>query len=211
MSYAFELLGLERRDDEEIGRGVRGYCEGVAADPRAGAATPSRPGGRIVIVVNDRRGLYEGILADAGLRLEERIARHVNRRTGRRNGEYFEDVLVAVPARRRVRPRAGLTASARRPSSSIFALGRVELADADPVELLAAFPEANGLLEVGAAALELGDDPLELCPRLLEGELGAHSRDLLDARAEARPRRARRRPGSRARPPGRAHDAGRRS
>ena len=30
-AYAFELLGLERRDEAEIGRGVRGYCEGVAA------------------------------------------------------------------------------------------------------------------------------------------------------------------------------------
>jgi hypothetical protein len=50
------------------------------------------------VVVNDRRGLYDGILADAGLRLEERTARHVNRRTGRRNGEYYEDVLVAVRA-----------------------------------------------------------------------------------------------------------------
>ena len=102
--YAFELLGLERRDADEIGRGLDGYCEGVArilARARAALA----PGGRVVVVVNDRRGLYEGILAEAGLRLEERSARHVNRRTGRRSGEYFEDVLVAVPARR-VRPRA---------------------------------------------------------------------------------------------------------
>jgi DNA methylase len=93
--YAFELLGLERRDDEEIGRGVAGYCEGVS-EILARAREALVPGGRIVIVVNDRRGLYEGILADAGLRLEERTARHVNRRTGRRNGEYYEDVLVAV-------------------------------------------------------------------------------------------------------------------
>jgi hypothetical protein len=105
-AYAFELLGLERRDAEEIGRGVAGYCDGVAEIlARAGRALA--PGGRIVIVVNDRRGLYDGILRAAGLRLEERSARHVNRRTGRRNGEYFEDVLVAVPAgRRRVSPRA---------------------------------------------------------------------------------------------------------
>jgi hypothetical protein len=96
-AYAFELLGLERRDEEEIGRGLAGYCEGVAEIlGRAGHAL-SR-GGRIVVVVNDRRGLYDGILADAGLRLEERTARHVNRRTGRRNGEYYEDVLVAVRA-----------------------------------------------------------------------------------------------------------------
>ena len=103
--YAFELLGLERRDEDEIGRGVAGYCEGIAADPRPRARAPWRPGGKVVVVVNDRRGLYEGILAEAGLRLEERSARHVNRRTGRRNGEYYEDVLVAVAARRRVRPR----------------------------------------------------------------------------------------------------------
>jgi DNA modification methylase len=93
--YAFELLGLERRDAEEIGRGVAGYCEAVAEIlRRAGEALA--PGGRVVIVVNDRRGLYDGILADAGLRLQQRTARHVNRRTGRRKGEYYEDVLVAV-------------------------------------------------------------------------------------------------------------------
>ena len=104
-AYAFELLGLERRDAEEIGRGVAGYCEAVA-EILGRARGALAPGGRIVVVVNDRRGLYEGILGAAGLRLEERSARHVNRRTGRRNGEYFEDVLVAVRGRRRVRPRA---------------------------------------------------------------------------------------------------------
>jgi hypothetical protein len=45
--------------------------------------------------VNDRRDLYPEILDLAGLRLEHRVRRHVNRRTGRRAGEFFEDVLVA--------------------------------------------------------------------------------------------------------------------
>src|SRR5207237_58598 len=54
-----------------------------------------RPGAPVLIVVNDRRDLYPEILARAGLRLEERLRRHVNRRTGRRAGEFFEDVLVA--------------------------------------------------------------------------------------------------------------------
>ncbi len=103
--YAFELLGLERRDEEEIGRGAAGYCEALA-EILGRARRVLSPGGRVVVVVNDRRGLFDGILDAAGLRLEERRARHVNRRTGRRNGEYFEDVLVAVPARRPVRPRA---------------------------------------------------------------------------------------------------------
>ena len=56
-----------------------------------------RRGGKIVIVVNDRRGLYDGILAAAGLKLEDRILRHVNRRTGRRRGEFYEEVLIATP------------------------------------------------------------------------------------------------------------------
>ncbi len=101
-AYAFELLGLERRDEVEIGKGVEGYCEGVAAVlERAGRAL--RRGGRLVVVVNDRRRLYDGILREAGLRLEDRVVRHVNRRTGRRSGEYFEEILVARPPLRRGR------------------------------------------------------------------------------------------------------------
>ncbi len=55
-------------------------------------------GGRVCIVVNDRRGLYPSILDRAGLRLVERRERHVNRRTGRRAGEYYESVLVCRSA-----------------------------------------------------------------------------------------------------------------
>jgi DNA modification methylase len=95
--YAYELLELERRDADEIGRGVKGYCEDIAA-VLARAAGALRSGGKIVVVVNDRRRLYDGIVAAAGLQLEDRVVRHVNRRTGRRNGEYFEEVLVLTPA-----------------------------------------------------------------------------------------------------------------
>jgi hypothetical protein len=95
-AYAFDLLGLDRRDADEIGRGVRGYREDIAAVLRR-ARKALRRSGRVVVVVNDSRGLYDGILAAAGLRLEERILRQVNRRTGRRNGEYYEEILVARP------------------------------------------------------------------------------------------------------------------
>jgi hypothetical protein len=51
------------------------------------------------VVVNDRRDLYPAILEHAGLRLVDRLERHVNRRTGRRAGQYFESVLVAIRER----------------------------------------------------------------------------------------------------------------
>jgi hypothetical protein len=97
--YAYELLGLEEFRELELGKGssraaLAAYVEGVAgvlANVR-GALRPDAP---VVIVINDRRELYPEILERAGLRLEERYRRHVNRRTGRRAGEFFEDVLVA--------------------------------------------------------------------------------------------------------------------
>jgi DNA modification methylase len=95
-AYAYELLGLERRDADEIGRGVKGYCDDIAA-VLSRARRALRRGGKVVIVVNDRRGLYDGILASAGLELEDRVLRHVNRRTGRRRGEFYEEVLIAKP------------------------------------------------------------------------------------------------------------------
>ena len=53
-----------------------------------------RRGAPVCIVVNDRRNLYPEILERAGLRLDERLERHVNRRTGRRAGEYYESILI---------------------------------------------------------------------------------------------------------------------
>jgi len=104
-SYAYELLGLDERRDSELGRPARGtsraaieeYVEGVA-DVLANARSSLALGGRVCIVVNDRRDLYPDILRRAGLKLVDRHERHVNRRTGRRAGEYYESILVATVA-----------------------------------------------------------------------------------------------------------------
>jgi DNA modification methylase len=105
-AYAYALLGLSERSGAEIGsarRGstrtaVRAYVDDMAS-ALAAAARPLPAGAPVVIVVNDRRGLYDEILERAGLSLESQLLRHVNRRTGRRAGEYFEEVLTArVPA-----------------------------------------------------------------------------------------------------------------
>jgi hypothetical protein len=97
--YAYELLALEDRGKSELGRGssreaVAEYVAGVAEVLQRSAAS-ARRNAPVIVVVNDRRDLYPEILARAGLRLEHRLRRHVNRRTGRRAGEFFEDVLVA--------------------------------------------------------------------------------------------------------------------
>jgi hypothetical protein len=103
--YAYELLGLDERREAELGRPARGvgreairaYVEGVA-DVLANARRHLTPGAPVCIVVNDRRDLFPEVLRRAGLRLEDRLERHVNRRTGRRAGEYFESVLVCRAA-----------------------------------------------------------------------------------------------------------------
>jgi SAM-dependent methyltransferase len=101
-AYAYALLDLAPRSQEEIGsrsrgsgaRAVTGYADDMAA-ALANSAACLRPGAPLAIVVNDRLGLYGDILARAGLELESRARRHVNRRTSRRADEYFEEILVA--------------------------------------------------------------------------------------------------------------------
>jgi DNA modification methylase len=100
--YAYELLGLDDRRERELGAAARGTSRSALADYVAGilgvlrnclrALDDSAP---VIVVVNDRRDLYPEILEQAGLRIVERLERHVNRRTGRRAGEYFESIFVA--------------------------------------------------------------------------------------------------------------------
>jgi DNA modification methylase len=99
--YAYELLELDERREGELGSPARGtgraaiaaYVEGVAS-VLVNARAALVPGAPVCVVVNDRRDLYPEILARAGLELVDRYERHVNRRTGRRAGEYYESVLV---------------------------------------------------------------------------------------------------------------------
>jgi len=100
--YAYELLGLDDRRELELGAAASGTSRralAAYADGMVGVLENVRralvPGAPVCIVVNDRRELYPEILERAGLELERRHRRHVNRRTGRRAGEFFEDVLVA--------------------------------------------------------------------------------------------------------------------
>lgn len=99
--YSYDLLKLEDRHQDEIGAAAQGTsARAVAAYVAdmttvfANAADQLGKDAPIVIVVNDSRNLYPRIIDGAGLRLEETSTRHVNRRTGRRAGEFFESILV---------------------------------------------------------------------------------------------------------------------
>ena len=100
--YAYELLGLDDRRERELGAAARGTSRSAIADYSAGILGVLRnclpevdDRAPVIVVVNDRRDLYPEILERAGLRVVERLERHVNRRTGRRAGEYFESIFVA--------------------------------------------------------------------------------------------------------------------
>ena len=54
-----------------------------------------QPGAPVVIVIDDSQRLYGDVLARAGLELVEERLRHVNRRTGLRAGEFYEQILLA--------------------------------------------------------------------------------------------------------------------
>jgi hypothetical protein len=120
--YAYELLGLDDRRELEIGAGVRGasrealnaYSDGIVAVLQ-NCRSALRASAPVLIVAGDRHDLYPSILERAGLRVEERLRRHVNRRTGRRAGQFYEDIFVARASL--AMPASRIAGSARDPSA----------------------------------------------------------------------------------------------
>jgi hypothetical protein len=99
--YAYELLGLPSRDEEEIGPAASGTSRAAVAryvDDMTAAFSNAieslSSGSRVVVIVHDRRELYGEIGKRLGVKLEHKFDRHVNRRTGRRATDFFEDVIV---------------------------------------------------------------------------------------------------------------------
>jgi hypothetical protein len=100
--YAFELLGLDDARSDEIGAAEKGtsksavgsYVEDMIA-VFGNARTSLAANALAIIVIDDQRALYDRILAEAGFVVTDRRKRHVNRRTGRRQGEFFEEIIFA--------------------------------------------------------------------------------------------------------------------
>jgi DNA modification methylase len=99
--YAYELLGLPDNRGLEIGAAVRGSSRSAKQEYQhaitevfRNAWTFLRPGDPAIVVVHDKHSLYPEISDNCGFSVEHVIERHVNRRTGRRAGEFFEQIYV---------------------------------------------------------------------------------------------------------------------
>lgn len=100
-AYAYELFGIERRDELEIGPLYKGkgrearksYVEGVARVLKNSleymVENPT-----IIIVANDKYDLYPEIAERAGLKIVEKYERPVSNRTSRDRNAYWESVFV---------------------------------------------------------------------------------------------------------------------
>ena len=99
--YAYELLGLPWNESAEIGGAKRGtsqiaqqsYVDNIEQVFR-NVKQYLKGNSRLVVIVHDRRDLYQDIARRLGFTIETELRRHVNRRTGRRAGEFFESVFV---------------------------------------------------------------------------------------------------------------------
>jgi hypothetical protein len=100
--YAYELFGMERRDGLEIGPKARGKGRRAASDYARDMADSLRNvsghlsrRSAVLLVANDRLGLYPGIFKEAGMRVESSFERPVEDRTERDRSPYSETVFLA--------------------------------------------------------------------------------------------------------------------
>ena len=98
--YAYELFGIERNDDKEIGPKKMGksknaqekYIEGIAAVFR-NVNRYLKNDARIFIVANDRFNLYPEIAHRSGMKIVEEFHRAVTKRTEQGNDPYQETIF----------------------------------------------------------------------------------------------------------------------
>jgi 16S rRNA G966 N2-methylase RsmD len=100
--YAYELFGIERRDGLEIGPKAKGKGERAKGDYsrsmaeslcNVSAVMPR--GAAVLLVANDKLGLYPRIFQEAGMRVERSFERPVEDRTERDKRPYSETVFLA--------------------------------------------------------------------------------------------------------------------
>lgn len=107
--YSYELLGIKDNSDKEIGPKNKGVSKKAILDYMSDITKIFKnivdnaldcKNGKIVIVVEDKLDIYEEIIDNADLEISKRVRRSVNRRTGRPDIKFFEDILICNPKKR---------------------------------------------------------------------------------------------------------------
>jgi len=101
--YAYELFGIPRNDDLEIGpkrsgkskKAQQQYVEDISAVFR-NACQFLRDDAKIFVVANDRLKLYPEIAKQSGLRIAEEFHRAVTKRTEQGDDPYQETVFFMM-------------------------------------------------------------------------------------------------------------------
>lgn len=100
-AYAYHLLGLEDKRIQEIGAAAGGTSKRAKTEYQTqiaavfqNALNLMKSGGRLIVVAGDKDTLYDGIAEILSLEVETVVQRHVNRRTGRRSGEFYESIFI---------------------------------------------------------------------------------------------------------------------
>lgn len=101
--YAYELLGLNDRSSDEIGPAFKGSSKAAKKEYQQLISEVFKnslkympSGAPLIVVAGDRHNLYPTIAEMCNLKEICVIKRHVNRRTGRRSGEFYESVFVWI-------------------------------------------------------------------------------------------------------------------
>lgn len=99
--YAYELLHLPDKREREIGAAANGSSKRAKEDYVKGITevfTNARKAisdtGAAVVIVHDKNSFYQDIATKSGFEAQETVTRNVNRRTGRRGEEFFEQILI---------------------------------------------------------------------------------------------------------------------
>lgn len=99
--YAYELLGIEDRSNEEIGPAARGSSvkakntyQDLIVEVFQNALSYMPGGGCMIVIAGDKHELYPEIAARCDVQEEAVLKRHVNRRTGMRANEFYESVFI---------------------------------------------------------------------------------------------------------------------
>jgi DNA modification methylase len=99
--YAYQLLGLVDKSEKEIGPASKGSSQIAKSQYQimlakvfTNVSKSIKPNGRVIVVAGDKYHLYDQIAKDSGFEREITLNRHVNRRTGRRQSNFYESVFV---------------------------------------------------------------------------------------------------------------------